>query len=469
MSPSISLSRSGIIAATVFSKSDYQIRLFQTGPGEPFTARYDEYIANVSLPPQKRADQTVLNYLKNLAIPEVDSMLVTDYQPRLRLYNIGQFYGGIQGSPYGVGVGGGALVVFSNLLGNYLTGAGVQISGGWLDIAGELFYLNRDARLNWGVSFSHIPSRITETTSGTDTMTIDGNSTLVSTSTLVQKRTFQDQFRFQVEYPLSLNRRIEAATSYSRIYYNYSGEVVSGNGNQILERTSIPVDDPSGLNIFSTAGAFVGDFSFFGLKSPIRGRRYRSEVQPTLGSLNFISALADYRQYLFLRPFTLAYRLYQYGRYFGDSDNDRLSFLFLGNQALVRGYSYFSFDLTNCSAANNFQGCPDFNRLIGSRLAVANVEFRIPLIGPEPLAIFPFPFLPVEIAPFFDAGVAWTSQNLPQFDFSGSNGERTPVFSTGGALRIGLLNLLVFQFYLAYPFQRSDKSWDIGLLIAPGW
>ena len=42
------------------------------------------------------------------------------------------------------------------------------------------------------------------------------------------------------------------------------------------------------------------DTSIFGVTSPIRGSRYRLQLDQTLGDLNYGSALADYRTYVML-------------------------------------------------------------------------------------------------------------------------------------------------------------------------
>ena len=52
----------------------------------------------------------------------------------------------------------------------------------------------------------------------------------------------------------------------------------------------------------------------------------------------------------------------------------------------------------------------------------SNAEFRIPLFGTEGFGLINFPFLPTEVSPFFDAGVAYTNAQGPDFRFA-TNGE----------------------------------------------
>ena len=47
--------------------------------------------------------------------------------------------------------------------------------------------------------------------------------------------------------------------------------------------------------------------------------------------------------------------------------------------------------------------------------------------------------------------------------------ERVPVFSTGLSARINVLGYLIFETYLAKPFQRPMKDWVWGFQLAPGW
>ena len=47
--------------------------------------------------------------------------------------------------------------------------------------------------------------------------------------------------------------------------------------------------------------------------------------------------------------------------------------------------------------------------------------------------------------------------------------DRFPVFSAGGAARVNLLGAIVLEGYLAFPFQRPNKSGVWGLQIVSGW
>jgi outer membrane protein assembly factor BamA len=91
------------------------------------------------------------------------------------------------------------------------------------------------------------------------------------------------------------------------------------------------------------------------------------------------------------------------------SGSAKRNFFFLLDPSLVRGYESTSFEPAECGTNAQATGtCPVFARLIGSRIAVGNVEVRVPLFGP--LGIVPkTQFVPpVEVALFVDVGLAWT-------------------------------------------------------------
>ena len=133
----------------------------------------------------------------------------------------------------------------------------------------------------------------------------------------------------------------------------------------------------------------------------------------------------------------------------------------------MRGYSFRTFDAEECTP--NGDACPEADRLQGTRIAIASVELRIPLLGTEQFGLLNFPYLPTEVALFTDAGLAWNSDDPPVFAFERDTSERVPVFSTGVSLRMNLLGYIVLEPFFVYPFQRPERGWHFGLQLAPGW
>jgi hypothetical protein len=105
-------------------------------------------------------------------------------------------------------------------------------------------------------------------------------------------------------------------------------------------------------------------------------------VAPTFGSIHFTNLLADYRHYFMPAPFyTLAARVIHYGRYGSGGEDPRLLPLYIGYPNLVRGYDVNTFDTVECFSTAT-SDCPAFDRLLGSRVLIGNVEFRFLLLRP---------------------------------------------------------------------------------------
>ena len=97
------------------------------------------------------------------------------------------------------------------------------------------------------------------------------------------------------------------------------------------------------------------------------------------------------------------------------------------------------------------------------------MEFRIPLFGTKQLGLLNVPFLPLEISPFIDAGVAWRQGETPRFRFDQNTTDRVPVFSTGVTARVNVLGYAVLEVFYAHPFQRPGRGNVFGFQLAPGW
>lgn len=482
LSPTLSVARqSGRVAFSVFDRGGYNVVRLEAGEaqGTPVEATSGVVAAGTAagaggtLPPvTPSAPSPIERYLADASagLPaDASGFRPERYSSRLRLDYIAPPTVGIgTSSQFGTTVGGGIAASFSDNLGNRTLQAVVQAQGQIQDIGGQLFYLNRKQRWNWGGGIGHIPILTGYTTAGE----LPSGDFVYRQ---VLQRIFLDQVQALAQYPLSSTRRFEVAAGATRQSYSQEAfdTFLDDFGNAIgQQRVDLP--SPEALYYAQGSAAFVGDWTYFGLTSPIAGGRYRLEVAPTVGTLTFTTGSADYRRYFLARPVTLAFRGMHYGRY-GRSAEDslRLSPLYAGYGTLIRGYD----------VANNFEAgecgtvadrCPVFDRLVGSRLAVANAELRIPLLGPEGLGLIRTNLLPLEIAPFFDAGLAWNSAAGPDLRFVGGDAARNelariPVFSTGVTARVNLLGFAVVEVFYAYPFQRPDKGAHFGFQLAPGW
>jgi outer membrane protein assembly factor BamA len=219
------------------------------------------------------------------------------------------------------------------------------------------------------------------------------------------------------------------------------------------------------LTLGTSSAALVYDTSNYGATSPVAGQRYRLEASPTVGSINFTSLLADYRRYFMPVSFyTIAARVMHYGRYGSGGEDQRLFPLFIGYPNLVRGYDINSFGASECVPTAASQ-CPAFDRLLGSRMLVGNIEFRFPLLRPFGVSSHMYSPVPVEVALFADGGVAWNRGESPSF----LGGSRGGVGSAGVALRVNLFGFAVGQFDFAHPFQRPGQGWLFQFNLSPGF
>jgi hypothetical protein len=467
-SPALSVAqRSGRVAYSVFQQDGYDIYSLELGARSVPPARLVATAA--ALPPLERARSSLLGLLENptRGLPTGTGFQATDYSGGLGLTYIGQPTLVAGTSQFGTFIGGGISLYFSDILGNHNLATAVQATNEIEDLAAYVAYTNLKSRLNWGLAVQQQPYRVGGYALGESEL--DGEPVLVAQQ-LLERQINRDAVAF-VAYPLSETQRVELSAGYSNISFDreLQTRAFSLNTGELVFDEEEELEAGEALDLGVGAAALVFDNSIFGATSPIAGGRYRFEVGGTLGSLDFVRALGDFRQYFLpVRPLTFAFRLLHYGRYGPDAEDPRLQPLFLGTEGLVRGYHYGSFDATECVPnVENPDSCPVFEQLLGSRLAVANAELRFPLLG-----IFGggagdyYGGFPIELALFGDAGLAWDSDNEPWFT---ADGGREPVFSAGAALRINLFGFAVAELNAAKPFDRPGKGLVWQLLLQPGF
>nr|MBA3641940.1 PD40 domain-containing protein [Acidobacteriota bacterium] len=384
-----------------------------------------------------------------------------EYRPKLGLDFAGQPSIGVGAGPFGTYASGGVSFVFSDMLGNHTVGTSAQVTSRFDEFGGSLFYMNRTRRWNWGVGLDQTPyvSR--------------GYQTGVFTSG-GQRFFRQDEFRIlqvdrslsgMLSYPFSRAARLEVSGGVRQIglKQDVRSQTFDFQTGQLVSQEERAIAEFDNLNLGQGSAALVYDTSISGATSPIRGSRSRLEISQSSGSLAYTGALADLRTYLMpFRPVTFAFRGMFYGRYGADAENQRLPTLFLGYPGLVRGYDPGSFDAGECGVQDD-GSCPAFDRLIGSRVGIFNAEMRVPLWSLFGGENFYGP-LPVELALFGDAGIAWGSNSRPGF----TNGDREPVTSVGAALRANVFGFAVAEIDYVRPLNR-DRGWVWQFSLRPGF
>ena len=268
-----------------------------------------------------------------------------------------------------------------------------------------------------------------------------------------------------VSYPFNSAQRFEVSGGARRISLSQDvTERVFDLSGQPISEDETELAPSSALNLFQTGAALVYDTSISGITSPIRGTRYRFELSQTGGSINYSGVTADVRTYWMpVRPYTFAFRGLYYGRYGSGAQDPRLPTLYLGYPGLVRGYEPGSFESGECGVQLN-GSCPAFDRLSGSRVAVANAELRFPLWGGFGGKDFYGP-IPVELAVFSDAGVAWGRSSSAFLTSS----DKEPVVSVGAAARINLFGFAVAEIDYVRPLHRPGRGWLWQFSLRPGF
>lgn len=472
LSPAMSVAmQSGKMVYSVFSNNKYSVFSLEQDEavGELINPLDGEAIADARLLPPGSALHSGLvgNYLTDplTGLPEPNDSDAKEYGAGLKLDYVAPPTVGVStGGPFGTGVSGGVGFFFSDMLGNHNLTVVAQANGTFKDIGGQVAYLNQKRRFNYGGAVSHIPYLITSTRFGTD------QSGLINTIDFIRQRIYVDQIDGLGSYPFSTTRRVDLTGGFVR--YGFSLELESFTQDSFFtEREVEELDSPDPIYFGQFGLAYVEDFSNFGFTSPVSGGRYRASVNPFVGSENFLRVILDGRRYKYLRPITIAARGLHVGNYLADEDSDDGALFtreYLGysnSMAFVRGYSFSSFEPAECPTA-------DFcaiDNLLGTRLAVASAEIRVPLLGTRNFGLLNFPYLPTEISFFGDAGVAWTSAEKPNLEFQRRPSERTPVASAGVSSRFNLFGYTVLEIYYAYPFQRPEKGAHFGFQIVPGW
>jgi outer membrane protein assembly factor BamA len=404
-----------------------------------------------------------------LGLPK-DQGIVAPYRPRLTLDWVGQPYVSAGFSRFGPTFGGGIAFLWSDMLGNHNLAAAVDVntygtrfSDVFKDTGGLVAYQNLTHRWDWGIAAEQSPYVAGGFASGIGVA--DGQPALIE-QTIVQRQIFRS-LGATTARPLSQSRRVELGAAYQQVSFDEQVRTTMTSlftGRVIRDQTeSSALAGP--LQLGSTTAAMVFDTAIFGATGPVAGGRSRFEASPTFGTIAFTGTLADYRRYLMPVPFyTIATRLLHYGRYGSGAEDVRLLPLFLGYPELVRGYGIGSFTASECTATVT-SACIEFDRLLGSRMVVGNVELRFPLLRPFGIRSSMYGALPIAMALFADGGAAWKSGDRPTF----FGGDRRPVASAGVTFRANLFGFAVAQIDLARPFQRPGRGWVWGFSLNPGF
>jgi hypothetical protein len=343
----------------------------------------------------------------------------------------------------------------SDLLSDQHIAVAGEINGRFSESRALLGYTNIAHRWQFTTAFSQAPYYF---------LSADSIETTNSPSVAQERQEITTYVTRQVyavtAYPLSRFTRLEFGGGFNNIDRTRQfvwREVTDGN-----KASEYSIDsthrDPS-LNYIDGQIALVSDNTLLGYTGPIMGRRFRVQVTPVTGAYQWIEYLADYRRYdpIIFNYLTLATRVYtdlSVGR-------DEQAFpKYIARPDFVRGYDrnssfYLSCPVvganpTNCSAV----------QLLGSRVAVANVEARFPLLRRVELGFAPITLPPIDGLFFYDAGIAWSKgqrvTGRRPMDYDVAN-DRVPVRSYGAGLRVNLFNYAILRWDYAIPVDQIGR------------
>ena len=460
-SPALSIApASGRLAFSVFEDDGHSIYMLEESDLQQTVAPQAARRAAL-LPGRDAATGEVQSLLsdpkRGLPAASLPAATSEKYGRKLKLDMIGQpsFSAGV--TSFGTYIAGSISASFSDMLGDRSLGMVLAAAGSFQDIGGQLVYVDRQHRWNWAGIVDMMPYR-------TGYATIEdrpgSNETIVTE--VLERQTNRGGF-LTASYPLNTATRLELSGGARRT--QYSGErvvsVYTYDTGQLINQIKTPIVKDAPLYLSEASVAFVRDTAYFGATSPIYGARSRFEVGQSLGSLQYTTLLVDVRRYYMpMKPFTLAVRGMTYTRLGMDSNYERLAPLYLGYPDLVHGYGLGSFDIRDCDKVDANNKCQIFNELSGSGLATLNLELRAPLFGIRKRE-FDYGKVPIEIAAFFDTGIAWSTEHPPAF----MGGTRDLIKSAGALARVNLFGMFIFEFAASHPFDRGmgGVQWQVTL------
>ena len=476
-SPAISIShRTGQIAYNYYSGNAYHIVVAGVGQFEAVAVEADHLdFGPATLPPLRhaadnRVDITLYSRTEDVILP-ADSVRSITYKPKFRLdYLSNNTSVGTSGGIYRNNLGGSVFMIFSDMVGNNQLYSALSLNGEIYDFGGQTAYINQAGKIKWGAAVSHIPYRAGSMSFARDSVRFEDGMVPVDVLMLDYIRMFEDNITFYASWPFSQTRRLESTLSsswyYYRIdrfsyYYLLNGASIGGT------REKMPA--PRGNSYRQISLAYVEDNSLSGMTSPLQGHRARFQMDKYFGATDVFTALFDYRKYHWMKPVGLAFRAYSYGMYGGSSGDTPLQPLYLGYPWLIRGYENVSYGQESTLGMSSL----DISRLAGTRIAVANVELRLPFSGPERLSLIKSRYFLTDVNLFLDAGLAWNKGDeivTPRRNTAPSANQKYPLFSTGVSMRINLLGYLVLEPYYAFPLQNGGfRNAVFGLNFVPGW
>ncbi len=482
LSPSISVAQeTGRLVFSGYLDGYYTVYALDdpaTLEGQSFLAQFERDPG--ILAPRTEPEGSLLGLLKNplFGLPKDQNFTIADYKPKLGLDYVSPPNIAIGVDRYGTYGAGGLSAYWSDMLGYHTVVTTAFTGSRLIDTSGVLAYLNNKSRLNWGAAAQRLVYPYPYYSFYQD-------GELIYEVEDVYRLINYDVSVFG-QYPLSQVSRFQLSAGYRIQDFNHTvyQRIYDLNGYLLDYQKYKPGDTPPSMNYAYLTAGYYYDTGMFGATSPILGQNFGASISPAIGKMTFNTVNIDFRKYIMpIRPFTLAFRAMHLGRYGKDSEDTRFYPLYIAYWDLVRGYESFSNEELTAYDADPSSAF-DFGRLYGSRMMLANVELRFPLLGLLGIGKGYFGAWPLEFYGFFDWGLAYASN--PNYWWGGydeegnpvpekvkpwfvSGGERKPLRSYGIGLRTNLFGYLILGLNYVYPMDRPVRGWHLQVSISPGF
>jgi len=390
------------------------------------------------------------------ALPDTATFKHSQYRVRFQPDYVARPSIGYAPDSYGRNVFGGTTIILSDMLGNHRLAIAGEINGRLSEAQAFLGYSNQSGRMQYSGGFSQFPYYFLSNDSLLPTEDPLTHLEKQEITTYVARQLFTS-----TSYPLNRFTRFEVGAGFN----NISRQRIFLERAIFDLRTASPFQldsvhkDPS-LNYGEAHLAYVSDNTLLGYTGPIYGRRFRFQISPVMGGLNWIEYLADYRRYdaIIFNFLTLATRAYT-SISVGPDETQFMKYI--ARPDFVRGYDRNNVLFLSCPIIGASSWNCSATQLLGSRVAVANAELRFPLVRRLELGILPIALPPLEGLFFFDAGLAW-SEGQRVYATKPTNylasEHRFPLRSYGFGLRLNLFGYAMLRWDYAVPMDQQGAT-----------
>ena len=396
-----------------------------------------------------------------MALPDGGRFKTYDYKVRFSPDYVARPTIGYEQYNFGRGFFGGTQIVLSDMLGNHRLAFSGEVNGRLSEARVYSAYTNLSRRLQYAVGAYQSPYYFPEVGSLTD---LGGGvwAEIYPITRIIERQVFGIGI-----YPFDRFTRTEFGARLSNV--DRSSLIIGRRFDENTGRTEpfqiLDEQHQPSINYVQPYAAFVSDNVLWGFTGPIMGRRYRFQVEPIIGTYKWMDYLADYRRYdpILFNFLTLSTRLLASVSDGRDADTLRK---YVGYPEILRGYDREEFALSEirrCSLNDDIRKYYRCSPLVGSRIAVANVEMRFPLLRRVDIGLLPVSLPPIEGLVFYDVGVTWfEGQKLRWSRPTGFDPalQRHALRSYGFGVRVNLFNFALLRWDYAIPLDDPRRDRD---------